>query len=497
MNHVTNQFSNFHLGLRTLTVLIVTLVASAQQQSLPHDMLGNSRLSPEKWSAGCGIDSLYLGLKIIGVDVDYFDLIDRAKIERPGQWISIGTLWRVASEIGTHGLAVKIEGNKEAELSKRLSKSTRRTAILHLSVYQDRPEHLACAFLSKTGEIRIAGGTTFQPEVAKTWRKRWSGVVLLLSRQPFQKGDTTGQPAPRIDFDKTILDFGEVPNAGRFDYSFAIKNTGNAILHIKGALPSCTCRKPELANNIVPSGGSVAVTGNVRVGKEPGPGSAKVTITSDDPEKPRVDITLKWTVGPPLVELRPKSVIITDIVPGSSDNVLVKLSFRKDASIEPNDIGIVSHPDWIDCTLQPDGKTLKITVSPTWPSGKRSGRVVLTLKSFDSKLVLPVEVEVVPKIIITPAMLFCSREPNKKFAAKQIKLCPATDKDVFKVLGASIHNVPGNVNVCKDPNNSNVWNLEAKIGPFTKKSAAFLVGYITVKTSHDNAGEIRIPVFVN
>ena len=497
MNREEARSVSCHLGLCTLTVLIGAMGIGAREQSLPQDMLGGGRLAPEKWSAGCGIDSLYLGLRIIGVDADYFDLIERAEIERPEQWVNLGTLWRLTRELGAQGLAVKIEGEKETELRRLLHESTPRAAILHLRAYEDRPEHLACAFLSRKGEIQIAGGTTFQPEVAKTWRKRWSGAALLLARKPFQKGTPAVESAPRIDFDKTVLDFNKVPNSGRFDYSFQIKNLGDSILHIEGVLPSCSCSKPELASNTVLPGDSVAVTGNVGVGTEPGPGEGKLTVVSDDPKRPRVEIALKWTVGPPLVQLDPRSITMADMLPGSRDDTFVRLDFREGTSIEPNDIGIVVHPDWIDATLLPDGRTLKITVSPTWPAGKQLGRAVLTVESSKSRVVLPIEVEVTPTIIVTPARLFCAREPGKQYVTKEIGLCPATDKDAFEVLDTTIHNIPGHVTARKDPQKPHGWNLEVRLGPFGESTPPFLVGHIAVRTSHGNVAEIQIPAFVN
>lgn len=488
----------FCFGLCSLSVVFSATAASAQKPSLPWETFGGGRLAPVRWSAGCGIDSLYLGLKIMGMDADYYDLIERAKIERPEQWINIGTLWRLTREVGAHGLAVRIEGRKkEAELRKLLKESARRTAILHLSTYEGQEQHLVCAFLSRKGEIEIAGGRTYQRELVKTWRKRWSGVTLLLSKQPFQKHNATGKSAPHIDFDKTVLDFGEVTNSSRLEYSFKIRNTGNSMLHIEDVLASCSCTKSDLASNIVLPGGSVALTGDVGFGTKPGPGEVGLTIVSDDPERPRVDLALKWITGPPLLQLDPPSVTMSDIVPGGRKSVAVKLKFRKDASIEPNDIAIRVNSDWLDATLLPDGETLEITASPRWSSGKQSERVVLTFDSSKSRVTLPVEVKVVPTIIVTPTKLFCARKSDKQLVTRKIGLCPASDKDSFEVLSASIHNIPGCVMISEEPTKPNAWNLDVQLGPFEESGGAFLVGHIAVKTSHSNMTQIQIPVFVN
>jgi len=70
MNRKRIRLISFRIGLFTLGVLIFAVIAAAQEKSLPREMLGGGRLSPTKWSAGCGIDSLYLGLKIIGIEAD-------------------------------------------------------------------------------------------------------------------------------------------------------------------------------------------------------------------------------------------------------------------------------------------------------------------------------------------------------------------------------------------------------------------------------------------
>lgn len=338
---------------------------------------------------------------------------------------------------------------------------------------------------------------TYQRELEETWRKRWSGVPLLLSRQSFQKDNATAKSAPRIGFDKSVLDFGEVANSSSLDYSLKINNSGNAILHIEDVLPSCSCSRAELRNHIVLPGGSVAVTGDVDFGAKAGPAEAKLTIVSDDLKRPRVDIPLKWITGPPVLQFDPPSITMSDIVPGGRKSVAVKLRFREDVLIEPNDIVIRLNSDWLDATLLPDGETLKVTASPRWSSGKQFERVVLTFKSAKSRVALPIEVEVAPTIIVTPAKLFCTRESSRQSVTKKIGLCPVTDKDLFEVLSAGIHNIPGSVKISEDSIKPHAWNLEVRLGPFEKNGGAFLVGHIVVKTSNSNCSEIQIPVFVN
>lgn len=67
-------------------------------------------------------------------------------------------------------------------------------------------------------------------------------------------------PLPKMEFQTTDHDFGTIKEGDIVEYTYALKNTGEAPLIIQGAQPSCGCTVPDFTKEPIPVGG----TGYVR-----------------------------------------------------------------------------------------------------------------------------------------------------------------------------------------------------------------------------------------
>ena len=56
-----------------------------------------------------------------------------------------------------------------------------------------------------------------------------------------KKATTAEEKAPRLTIVEPVHEYGEVAKGDKLDYSFVIKNTGNADLQIIAARPGCGC----------------------------------------------------------------------------------------------------------------------------------------------------------------------------------------------------------------------------------------------------------------
>lgn len=498
MSYIKKQFIKSLNIVFIIGIHLSSVYSFADQNSLTHKKLGDSHLTPVRWSAGCGIDSLYLGLKLTGVDADYFDLIEKAKIEESGQWTSLSTLWSVAREIGVNAKAIEIEGREEKYLKKFLLDNSCRTAILHLKSYKDQPEHLACAYLSKNGKIRILGDMSFQIDIRENWHKRWSGIALVLSRKPFKGTGLEGKYAPRIFIDSKVFDAGNVPNGSSYEYSFTLQNKGNAVLNIKDVVHSCACSKVSFSSKTVFPGSSITLTGSTSVGNRTGPRKTIMRIISDDPETPCLEVVLKCLVESPVIEVQPSSLKFSDIFPGGKSSATVILNFREEALSQTSDIQITSDYKWIDWKLSHDKKRLEIIVSPAWTSGERKGSLELNEKTSSNRLVLPLTAEVKspePLLIIKPDKLFCLIDSNKYFS-KRISVKPFDKDKLCKILRYELQGFPGEIKIIEDKIIKNACYIDVKLGPF-KDLSGFIKGYIILDVEQEGTKRVKIPIFVN
>jgi hypothetical protein len=452
------------------------------------DIHGSKSLVPLKWSAGCGIDSLYLGLHLIGHEADYLDLIRKAGIEEPKQRVDLNVLWQVAREVGAHALAIRAKD--EERLLAVMKKGAPYTAILHLKEYGEAEQHLACAYLARDGSLKIAGEATYQPEIGKTWRKRWSGVALILSKKPFANIPTS-QPIPKIHFDAVDYDAGHVPVGSIFNFVFDIQNKGEVPLNLEGAFSSCNCGEVTLSDSVVPVGGMTQLVGEIRIGNIPGQSGSQISVVSNDPERPRVDLMVTWEVDPPVFAFNPSQVKVAHLFQGQAGNAVIEVMQNSDQDAKINKI--TTSDDWIQCELSKDARMLKVNVRPEWSQGVCEGSIYIDTESPVSRINIPVEVQVRPLIIARPAQVFSAREANEKYIRKVVTLHSGKEDLKYEVLKVELQGVPGSTTVKTDATGD--WQIELNMGPFTGDNV-FAVGYAIIKTSHTVAKQLKIPIYI-
>ena len=97
---------------------------------------------------------------------------------------------------------------------------------------------------------------------------------------------------PKIQFDKTTFDFGKTSLVHQVAGTFIFTNVGDSVLTLEKPTTSCGCTVANLKTNALQPGerGELAFTLNV------GPNRATlqkhITVTSNDPKNPKVDLTV-------------------------------------------------------------------------------------------------------------------------------------------------------------------------------------------------------------
>jgi len=157
---------------------------SRDEPGLP--TLGGRPLIPTRWTAGCGLDALYLCLQLNGLDVGYAELVAKSGVTSVRRPISLARLWQLAGECGGHAVAIRVVKGPDA-LATIMRDASVRSAIVHLkAVERDgrrEEEHFYAVLLVKD-KLRVLGQSTGEQEPAQDWADRWSGAALLVSAHP-------------------------------------------------------------------------------------------------------------------------------------------------------------------------------------------------------------------------------------------------------------------------------------------------------------------------
>jgi hypothetical protein len=129
--------------------------------------------------------------------------------------------------------------------------------------------------------------------------KKISLSVALVAALAFvgfaQTPATEGEARAEIYFEKTVHDFGAIPQKGNGTYEFEFTNTGSAPLVLSNATSSCGCTVPNYPKTPIAPGEKGKIT--VRYDTNRMGGFHKsVTVTSNAKAAPNVVLYIKGEV---------------------------------------------------------------------------------------------------------------------------------------------------------------------------------------------------------
>lgn len=207
-----------------------------------------------------------------------------------------------------------------------------------------------------------------------------AAAVLLASAAP-------GEPQPAIAVMPTTRDFGVVLEP-ELVWTWTFRNVGKAPLEVTA--PGCDCAKAGFTLPTEPT--PPAAAGEVRFAvtlnhRQPGPGERRITVTTNDPQYPRINLAVRWTYTP-IAKLSPPDIRIGPVAPGAGGDAYITLLSR-DPDIDIIDIASASKLVTIALADDDDPSTdpiypgrivLKATLSPEAPTGQTIDTLTLTTR---------------------------------------------------------------------------------------------------------------------
>ncbi len=125
------------------------------------------------------------------------------------------------------------------------------------------------------------------------------------------------EKAPRLTIVDPVKDFGVVPKGDKLDWSFVIKNTGNADLQIIAARPGCGCTVADF-DKVIKPGDTGKVNAHVDTTNFAGPIAKGVTVETNDPNTPTSQLTIHAIVKP-YVEAYPAGFVRFNMLQGDAE----------------------------------------------------------------------------------------------------------------------------------------------------------------------------------
>lgn len=149
--------------------------------------------------------------------------------------------------------------------------------------------------------------------------------------------------APAIAFDKTELDLGTQDEGTIVPFEFVIYNKGNADLQILRAKGSCGCTDVKVNDETIAPGESTVIEGKFNTTGRPGPQHKTISVQSNDPVKPNVQLQFTAKVITDL-NITPRYVQFGKISPKDSQTRNILIEYRGTDALELKNVELVSVP---------------------------------------------------------------------------------------------------------------------------------------------------------
>ena len=153
-----------------------------------------------------------------------------------------------------------------------------------------------------------------------------TAALAFAAEEPAKVKDA--EKAPRLTIVEPVKDYGTIAKGEKLDWSFVVKNTGNADLQIIAAKPGCGCTVADF-DKVIKPGETGKVTAHVDTTAFAGPIAKTVTLETNDPTTPTSQLTIHAIVKP-YVEAFPAGFVRFNLLQGEADSQSVILYSEED-----------------------------------------------------------------------------------------------------------------------------------------------------------------------
>ena len=308
--------------------------------------------------------------------------------------------------------------------------------------------------------------------------------------------------AQAITVSPTTIDLGSMEQMQERETSVTITNSGAGKLIIKNVNADCGCTIPTLTKDVLGPGESTVVHIKFNSKKFHGRVLKMVTIASNDPMKPIVEVMLIATIKTALLIDPPSQRVgFTRSIAGEDRTKRVTLTATEDVDLEVTSTGTSKDQFQIKVINKFEGNSKVSVVEVTLPGDSTPGkkrdvaRLKTNIEGFEN-------VDLDLRGVILNQISFSPDEVNfryKKDFRTSIRVSPEEKGLVFKVLKAEIDLPEIQVVVNETiPNKETLIQLTGtpidKNDPRAKGSKGRIKGTLTIFTNAPGTPVMEIPV---
>jgi len=313
------------------------------------------------------------------------------------------------------------------------------------------------------------------------------------------------QGAPKIQFDRTLYDFGKASQVATVSGVFKFKNTGDAILKLEPPKPSCGCTVAELKPDTLAPGATGELPFTLNLGLSKAVLEKHIAVRSNDPKTPEVSLTIKVDYTP-LYDLNPL-LVSANLAYGANDTSQFTTLVRTDGK-PLRIVRMDGSQPWITATVEPDAKAdpatarIRVVIRRDGPPRRFNEHVHVYAGEETNTPVSTIYLngEVMGEVSLTPEALYWSITG----AANP----PADNQEALNTRRVTIRSASGQKMELKNPQ-STIKGIKVELVPkepgkvyelvarLEDVPASTVSGNVSFETSVAAQSKIELPVIVN
>lgn len=174
-------------------------------------------------------------------------------------------------------------------------------------------------------------------------------------------------PPPKIQFEKTVYDFGATSFVDSVTGTFTFSNVGEGELKVAKPQPSCGCTVASVKPEVLKPGEKGELVFKVNIGAAHGALEKHITVPSNDPLTPSISLSVKVDVKQ-VIEVTPGQISVGAIRQGAITNVTVLVHRTDGKKLAIN-------------TTTPSSKQVRARVEPVAGSDDQSAKVIVEVEA--------------------------------------------------------------------------------------------------------------------
>lgn len=197
--------------------------------------------------------------------------------------------------------------------------------------------------------------------------------------QTFKPGEE-----PQIVFDAPVFDFGKIMAGEPVRHDFFFTNRGKSTLEILAVRPSCGCTTAGEWDKKVEPGKSGKIPLQLNTASVNGVVSKVVTVTTNVPGKPDVQLTLKGEIWQP-IELKPPYLNLGSITDGKEHSMTTQVINHFDQPIELKNVQSSNPAFRVEVKPTVPGREFEIKVTAIPPFKQNANNSTITIDTGHPK----------------------------------------------------------------------------------------------------------------